>query len=382
MQHIALAVIGTRPEAIKMAPVILALKAEGNIEVVVVATGQHREMLNDTLSIFEIIPNFDLAIMRPNQSISYVVTPVISGLDPVLEDIRPSWVLVHGDTTTAMAASIAAFNRGFPVGHVEAGLRTGDLSRPFPEEFNRRCVDIVAEILWAPTAGAKANLLAEALPSGKRIIVTGNTAIDALQWASARLDSDPKLRDAIDKGLPVLQGHKKMVLVTGHRRESFGSGFENICQALRSLALRSDIEIVYPVHLNPNVAGPIYNLLGGLQNIHLIVPQDYLAFVRLMQCAALILTDSGGVQEEGPSLSKPVLVMRDVTERPEAIKAGTAKLVGTSSLAIIAGVTELLDDARKSQTVAGALNPYGDGRAAERIVQSLLTEGKCIEFGA
>ncbi|HWA89870.1 MAG TPA: UDP-N-acetylglucosamine 2-epimerase (non-hydrolyzing) [Rhizomicrobium sp.] len=370
-QRIAV-VVGTRPEVIKMAPVILALKAEPSLETVVVASGQHQEMVQQALDIFRIEPDHNLSVMRPGQTLSGVATAVISGFDALIEKLAPSRIIVHGDTTTAMAASITAFHRGTAVGHVEAGLRTGSLARPYPEEFNRRCIDLVADLLWAPTELARDNLLAERLPEGKRVLVTGNTVVDALQWAASQLESNTALRAEVESGLPKLDPAKRMVLVTGHRRESFGEGFENICQALRTLAARSDLEIVYPVHLNPNVSGPVRTVLGGIGNVHLIAPQPYLAFVDLMTRCDVILTDSGGVQEEAPSLKKPVLVMRDVTERPEAVAAGTARLVGTSRDAIVTGVSLLLDDAREMSRMTTAENPYGDGQAGARIVQSLL----------
>jgi UDP-N-acetylglucosamine 2-epimerase (non-hydrolysing) len=365
-------IVGTRPEAIKMAPVILKLRATPGIDTVVVGSGQHREMLRQSLDIFGIVPDHDLAVMRDGQTPSSVTAAVIEGFDALLAASSPDVVIVHGDTTTAMAAAIAAFHRGIRIGHVEAGLRTGSLSRPFPEEFNRRCVDVVAELLWAPTEQARDCLIAETLPEGKRILVTGNTVIDALHWASARLDGDAALCREIDARLPPPSPGKRVVLVTGHRRESFGDGFENICQSLRRLAARADLEIVYPVHLNPNVMAPVRKILSGLGNVHLIAPQDYLAFVRLMTRADIILTDSGGVQEEAPSLGKPVLVMRDVTERPEAVAAGTALLVGTSQAAIVDGVSRLLDDADEVRRMTGVANPYGDGQASGRIVASLL----------
>ena len=367
-------IVGTRPEAIKMASVILALKAEPSLETTVVASGQHREMLQQALDIFGIVPDHDLSVMRANQTLSTITTAIIESFDALLAELRPSRVIVHGDTTTAMAATIAAFHRGLPVGHVEAGLRTGSLERPFPEEFNRRCIDLLADLLWIPTERSRANLLAENLPQGKRLIVTGNTVVDALLRAAARLDAEPDLRAGVERNLPALDPGKRMILVTGHRRESFGEGFGNICEALRRLSQRRDVEIVYPVHLNPNVAGPVRELLGGIANIHLIAPQDYLAFIHLMKRSDVILTDSGGVQEEAPSLRKPVLVMRDVTERPEAVEAGTARLVGTDCEAIVGGVARLLDDAGEMRRMTSAANPYGDGQAGARIVRSLLAQ--------
>jgi UDP-N-acetylglucosamine 2-epimerase (non-hydrolysing) len=270
-----------------------------------------------------------------------------------------------------MAAAIAAYHRGIPVGHVEAGLRTGSLARPFPEEFNRRCIDLLADLLWIPTERSRSNLLAEKLPDGKHYIVTGNTVVDALLRISNRIDTEAGLRDALDRDLPSLDPARRMILVTGHRRESFGDGFRNICEAIRTLAARPDVEIVYPVHLNPNVSGPVRSILGGIANIHLIAPQDYLAFVHLMKRSSFILTDSGGVQEEAPSLGKPVLVMRDVTERPEAIEAGTARLVGADCDRILDALTRVLDDPSELARMTAMANPYGDGKAAARIVESL-----------
>jgi UDP-N-acetylglucosamine 2-epimerase (non-hydrolysing) len=364
-------VVGTRPEAIKMALVIHRLRSE-RVRTSVIASGQHREMRPQVRDIFQVTVDQDREVMRPNQTRNSLTTAVIEALDARLAELDPNWVLVHGDTTTAMAASLAAFHRGISVGHVEAGLRTGDLARPFPEEFNRRCVDVVASLLWAPTAGARENLGRETLTQGKRILVTGNTAIDALIWASKKIDSTEALRRDLSRRFPFLGRRPRMVLVTGHRRESFGGGFENICAALRELSSRPDLEIVYPVHLNPNVIGPVRRILGEIDNIHLIEPQDYLSFVHLMSRADVILTDSGGVQEEGPSLGKPVLVMRDVTERPEAVAAGTVRLVGADQAKIVEGVALLLDDAEQMNRMARAINPYGDGHASERIVRSLV----------
>jgi UDP-N-acetylglucosamine 2-epimerase (non-hydrolysing) len=371
-------VVGTRPEAIKMAPVIHRLRSE-RVRTSVIASGQHREMLQQVMDIFQVTVDHDLGVMRPNQTLNSLTTAVIEALDARLAELEPNWVLVHGDTTTAMAASLAAFHRGISVGHVEAGLRTGDLARPFPEEFNRRCVDVVASLLWAPTAGARENLGRETLSQGKRILVTGNTAIDALIWASKKIDSTEALRRDLSRRFPFLGRRPRMVLVTGHRRDSFGGGFENICAALRELSSRPDLEIVYPVHLNPNVIGPVRRILGEIDNIHLIEPQDYLSFVHLMSRADVILTDSGGVQEEGPSLGKPVLVMRDVTERPEAVAAGTVRLVGADQAKIVEGVSLLLDDAEQMSRMARAINPYGDGHASERIVRSLVQPEAAFE---
>ena len=364
-----LTVFGTRPEAIKLAPVIAALAAEPGIRARSCTTGQHREMLAPVLDAFGIRPDHDLALMRPGQSLNALAARAVAALDPVLEAEAPDRVLVHGDTTTAMAAALAAFHRRIPVGHVEAGLRTGDLARPWPEEANRRVIDAVADQLYAPTPAARDNLLAEGLGS-RRIVVTGNTVIDALGMALERLDAG-----AGGAAIGALRGlrapDRRLLLVTGHRRESFGAGFEGICDALARLARRPDLQIVYPVHLNPAVRDPVHARLGGLAGIRLIEPLDYLPFVWLMREADIVLTDSGGVQEEAPSLGKPVLVMRDVTERPEAVAAGTARLVGTDPGRIVAAVSRLLDDPAEHRRIARIANPYGDGCAAARIVAAI-----------
>jgi UDP-N-acetylglucosamine 2-epimerase (non-hydrolysing) len=370
-----LTVFGTRPEAIKMAPLVKALQQEATIQVVVCVTGQHREMLDQVLRLFGIVPDYDLAVMTHDQTLNTLSARVLTALDHLLNDLRPDCVVVHGDTTTAMAASVAAFHRRIPIGHVEAGLRTYDLSRPWPEEMNRRVVDAVSDLLFAPTAGAKANLLDEKL--GGRVFVTGNTVIDALVATAAHIDGDAKLQTLLAARFPYLASDRRLLLVTGHRRESFGGGFAAICAALDRLSRRSDIEIVYPVHLNPRVRGPVLGALTGRQNIHLIEPQDYLPFVYLMQRAHVVLTDSGGVQEEAPSLGKPVLVMRAVTERPEAVAAGTVCLVGTCEDRIVATVSELFDNGTTYRRFARNMNPYGDGQAAGRIVAALLGRSVC-----
>lgn len=365
-----LSVFGTRPEAIKMAPVVKALARAPGIEARVCVTGQHREMLDQVLNLFDITPDHDLKLMVADQTLNGLTGRILAALDRVLEAEAPDWILVHGDTTTSMAASIAAFHRRVKIGHVEAGLRTQDLSRPWPEEMNRRVTDAVADLLFPPTLGAKINLEAENLGS-RRMHVTGNTVIDALLEVVDKLDRDSRLNDAIKKSLPELSQQRKILLVTGHRRENFGDGFRNICAALADLSERPDIEIVYPVHLNPNVRTPVLELLSSRERVHLISPLDYLPFVWLMRRAHVILTDSGGVQEEAPGLGKPVLVMRDVTERPEAVDAGTVQLVGTSAHMIVEAVNNLYDDHSAYERFAKAVNPYGDGRAAERIVAAL-----------
>ena len=364
-----LSVFGTRPEAIKMAPVVKALAAESGIRSITCVTGQHRTMLDQVLDLFDIKPDYDLALMAPNQTLNGLASRVVSELDAVLAEVEPDDVLVHGDTTTAMAASIAAFHRGIRIGHVEAGLRTYDLTKPWPEEFNRRTIDIVAGKLFAPTETSAGNLRAERL--GGDILVTGNTVIDALKETVNRIESDPTLKADLDVQFSFLDSSRRLLLVTGHRRESFGGGFFNICKALTQLSRRSDLQIVYPVHLNPNVTGPVHDLLGNERNIRLIEPQEYLSFVYLMNRAHIVLTDSGGVQEEAPSLGKPVLVMRDVTERPEAVAAGGVRLVGTSVERITGEVGRLLDDAAYYAGFARILNPYGDGRASQRIAAAL-----------
>ena len=374
-----LIVVGTRPEAIKMAPLILALRNEPRIETRLCATGQHRQMLDQVFAHFGIEPDRDLDLMVPQQSLNRLAAAALSRLDEVYEELGPDRVLVHGDTTTAMAAALAAFHRSIPVGHVEAGLRTYTLDAPFPEEMNRRTIDAVSDLLFAPTEWARRNIEAEGLEG--EVIVTGNTGIDALGAIAAQLDSDGDLRARADATLPPTVAGRKLLLVTGHRRESFGSGFRNICAALARLAMRADLDIVYPVHLNPDVRGPVETALSNRPNVHLLAPLDFLRFVRLMQRADLILTDSGGIQEEAPSLGKPVLVMRDGTERPEAVEAGTARLIGTGAARIVREVGEALDEAGASRSTVRLANPYGDGRASARIVDALL--GRPFEeFGA
>ena len=352
-----------------MAPLVKAL-AEPGIESLICVTGQHQSMLEQVLALFDLKTDFTLNVMTPHQTLNSLTAALYGAIDPVLEQTRPDRVLVHGDTTSAMVASMASFHRRIPVGHVEAGLRTGDIYSPWPEEMNRRCIDLSADLLFAPTAQSRDNLLDERLQG--RCLVTGNTVIDALQMTARRIEQDAQLRQALDQQFPFLKTGRKLLLVTGHRRENFGDGFLDICKALRHLAQRPDIQIVYPVHLNPSVLGPVTEQLGDLLNVHLIKPLDYLAFVRLMQHAHVILTDSGGVQEEAPSLGKPVLVMRDVTERPEAVAAGTVRLVGTSPASIIAGVDALFDDKALWRRASQAANPYGDGKASQRIVDTLM----------
>jgi UDP-N-acetylglucosamine 2-epimerase (non-hydrolysing) len=361
-----LSVFGTRPEAIKMAPVVRALAVADGIDARVCVTAQHREMLDQVLALFEIVPDYDLNLMRPGQGLEDLTSGVLLALSPVLDDFQPQLVLVHGDTTTTLSTSLAAYYRKIPVGHVEAGLRTGNILSPWPEEINRKVTGTIAALHFAPTEASKANLLAEAVPADV-IDVTGNTVIDALLDVVAKIDSQPELSAQFENQF-ALDPDKRLILVTGHRRESFGDGFGRICEALAQLAARDDVEIVYPVHLNPHVKGPVETRLSHLPNVHLIAPQDYLPFVYLMSRADVILTDSGGVQEEAPSLGKPVLVMRETTERPEAVAAGTVKLVGTDTALIVSEVAHLLDDAEAYEAMSFAHNPYGDGKAASRIV--------------
>lgn len=362
-----LIVFGTRPEAIKMAPVVKALKESPEFDARVCVTAQHRQMLDQVLDLFGIIPDFDLDLMRQNQDLTDVTCRVLYGLRDVLGRWRPDVLLVHGDTTTAMAASLAAFYQRVSIGHVEAGLRTGDIYSPWPEEANRRLVGGLAQWHFAPTVTSRDNLLKEGV-APTSIYVTGNTVIDAMLEVRNRIDTNEQLRDRLSEAYSFLDARRRLILVTGHRRENFGGGFERICEALLTLAeAHDDIEILYPVHLNPNVREPVEKLLGGKENIHLIDPQDYLPFVYLMNRSYMVLTDSGGIQEEAPALGKPVLVMRDTTERPDAIWAGTAKLVGTEVSRIVEEVGQLLSDSRVYAEMAHATNPYGDGHSASKI---------------
>lgn len=365
-------VMGTRPEAIKMAPVVAALRARPeDFAVRLCVTAQHRHMLDQVLAIFGLVPDVDLDLMRPDQTLAGLTAAALTGVHDVLVAERPDVVLVHGDTTTTLAATLASFYAHVPVGHVEAGLRTRDLQRPFPEEANRLLADQLCRYRFAPTPRARQNLMREGLLDG--IWVTGNTVIDALLAAVRRVRREPPEVP----GLPPLDPNRRLVLVTGHRRESFGNGFLEIGRALRRLATeRDDVEVVYPVHLNPNVQRPIRELLAGVERVHLIEPLPYLPFVRLLDACHLVLTDSGGIQEEAPALGKPVLVMRDVTERPEAVEAGTARLVGAREETIVAAATELLDDADAYEAMAHAANPFGDGRASERIADILAEVGR------
>lgn len=362
-----LIVAGTRPEAIKIAPVLRALQAAaGKVEVEVCVTRQHSELLDPVLELFQIRPAFDLALMKPNQGLAELTSRALLALDGVYDTFKPAVVMVQGDTTTAMAASLSAFYRRVPVAHIEAGLRTADLMAPWPEELNRRLTGVIAQIHFAPTERARQNLLREGVEK-ERIHVTGNTAVDAILGVAQRLRSDEGLRAQLDRRFGFLDANRRLILVTGHRRESFGGGFERICAALALLSRRLDVQIVYPVHLNPNVRGPVHRILGEHANVHLIEPVDYLAFTYLMMRSHVIVSDSGGVQEEAPSLGKPVLVMRDVTERQEGVEAGVVRLVGTDVGRIVAGTERLLDDAADYAAMSRGVNPFGDGHAAERI---------------
>jgi UDP-N-acetylglucosamine 2-epimerase (non-hydrolysing) len=370
----ALTVFGTRPEAIKMAPVVQALDADSRFESRLCVTAQHRDMLDQVLDLFELKPHHDLNLMRPGQNLHDLTARILMGLRPVLETERPDVVLVHGDTTTTLAATLAAFYSRIPVGHVEAGLRTGDMGAPFPEEANRVLADRLCTHLFAPTERSAGVLRAEGCASEK-VVVTGNTVIDALLWVRERAAALPieQFRGPLAEAYAAVEDTERpLVLITGHRRESFGGGFERICSALRTLAQRHpEVAWVYPVHLNPNVQGPVYRTLAKLDNIHLIPPLDYLPFVRLMDRSRFILTDSGGIQEEAPSLGKPVLVMREVTERPEGVDAGTVRLVGTDEDRIVAESESLLTDTEAFDSMRRAHNPYGDGRASQRILDAL-----------
>ncbi len=369
-------VFGTRPEAIKMAPLYHALKAlPDEFDTLLCVTAQHREMLDQVLKVFEITPDIDLNLMKPGQDLFDVTAGVLLGMREVLRMHKPDALLVHGDTSTTLAAAMAAFYLGVPVGHVEAGLRTHDLQAPFPEEFNRQVASKITKWHFAPTDFSRQNLLAERVPESS-ITVTGNTVIDALFWVLGRIDANAQRREAItlflNQQLSFDWHSQRFVLMTGHRRENFGDGFLQICNALKDLAARYPaVQFVYPVHLNPNVQRPVHAILAGLPNVHLIAPLDYEPFVYLLKHSHIVLTDSGGIQEEAPSLGKPVLVMRDVTERPEAIAAGTVRLVGADRSRIVANVAELLAEPLRYAAMSRAHNPYGDGKACERIIAVL-----------
>lgn len=370
-----LSVFGTRPEAIKMAPLVLALQADPDFESLVCVTAQHREMLDQVLEIFDIVPDYDLNLMKPGQTLYGITAGVLEGVGEALREAKPDLVLVHGDTTSCFAAALAAFYEGIPVGHVEAGLRTGNMRAPFPEEANRSLVGRLAQLHFAPTQIARSNLLQENIPA-EQIIVTGNSVIDALLMARDKVaalpESDWSQRFGAELYARITNPERKLVLITGHRRENFGQGFVDLCTAIKQLANNHpDWDLLYPVHLNPNVQQPVHAILDGLDNVALIGPQDYLPFVWLMNRSDLLLTDSGGVQEEGPSLGKPVLVMRDLTERPEAVAAGTVRLVGTHTQRIVEGVEAVLLDTALYQRMSTAINPYGDGKATQRILEAI-----------
>lgn len=365
-----LSIFGTRPEAVKMAPVIQALTANPEIVSIVCVTAQHREMLDQVLDLFQIQPDYDLNLMRPDQTLSSLTADILRHIDPVLEQVSPDWVLVQGDTTTVMSAALAAFYRGIKVGHVEAGLRTGDKRQPFPEEINRQIAGILADLHFAPTDLSRLNLLHEGIDD-RRIQVTGNTAIDALMQTSAR-EAPPEVQQWLDEwGITI---GNRLILVTAHRRENFGEPIKSICYALKELAdqYAGKVQIVYPVHLNPHIQRPVHNILDQVSNIHLTSPLEYLPMVHLLKNATLVLTDSGGIQEEATGLGKPTLVLREKTERPEGVTAGVLKLVGTDTKRIVAESRQLLDDPQAHAKMAHAANPFGDGKAARRIVDALL----------
>lgn len=367
-----LLVFGTRPEAIKMAPLAIALKALKNeFETKVCVTGQHREMLDQVLSLFELEPDFDLNLMKPEQTLADITSGVLKGLNEVFDTWLPDVILVHGDTATTFAASLVAYYHKVQVGHVEAGLRTGDIYSPWPEEANRQLTSVLAQYHFAPTQNSYDNLIKENI-NATNIVITGNTVIDALLTVKEKVETDHEMQARFAQQFDFLDESKKLILVTGHRRENFGQGFEDICLALANIAQKNpEVQIVYPVHLNPNVQKPVNELLSGIDNIKLIEPQDYLPFVYLMNKSYLILTDSGGIQEEAPSLGKPVLVMRDTTERPEAVSAGTVKLVGTNPVVIENSVMELLENQNLYKKMTEAHNPYGDGTACDQIIEYL-----------
>ncbi len=370
MKKKCLLAFGTRPEAIKLAPLIHKLRASQVVEPVVCVTAQHREMLDSVLELFAITPDRDLAIMRPDQSLNGLIARAISSLDEAMAQINPDMVLVQGDTATAFAGGVAAFMRRIPVGHVEAGLRTGSLDHPWPEEANRRMLAVVTARHYAPTVTSVQNLLREGADP-QTVLNTGNTVIDALLSISDRLDREPAWASTITARLPQIDPGKRVILVTGHRRESFGKGFDDICSALEVIAERGDVEIIYPVHLNPNVRTVVHDRLGKLENVHLIAPVDYASIVQLMKRSHLILTDSGGIQEEAPALGKPVLVMRQTSERMEAVTAGVARLVSTDPGSIVKWTNALLDDGQLHASMANAVSPFGDGNACARIVADI-----------
>ncbi|EHK9049598.1 UDP-N-acetylglucosamine 2-epimerase (non-hydrolyzing) [Vibrio vulnificus] len=366
-----LTVFGTRPEAIKMAPLVHALAADERFESKCCVTAQHREMLDQVLELFDITPDYDLNLMKAGQTLNEVTARILLELKPVLQEFKPDVVLVHGDTATTFAASLAAYYEQIAVGHVEAGLRTGNIYSPWPEEANRKLTGALTTYHFAPTEISKQNLLQENFAE-ENIFVTGNTVIDALLMVKEKIEQDADLKATLAAQFPYLDENKKLILVTGHRRESFGGGFERICEALAQTAKQHpEVQILYPMHLNPNVREPVNRILGSVENVLLIEPQQYLPFIYLMSRSHIILTDSGGIQEEAPSLGKPVLVMRDTTERPEAVAAGTVKLVGTNVEKIVSNLNTLITDSEAYQAMSFAHNPYGDGKACQRILESL-----------
>ena len=368
-----LVVIGTRPEAIKMAPLIKKLKDDARFTTRLCVTAQHRQMLDQVLDLFGLVPDFDLDIMKQGQDLTVITTDILKGMQSIFADFKPGIVLVHGDTTTTLATSLSAYYHQLPIGHVEAGLRTGNIYSPWPEEANRKLTSVLATLHFAPTEAARQNLLNEGVPN-ENIYVTGNTVIDTLMKVSEDLMKIKELKEKFHRQFSFLNERRRIILVTGHRRESFGDGFDRICESLKTISLEfPDVDIVYPVHLNPNVQEPVTRLLSGISNIHLIAPQEYLPFVYLMNRSFLILTDSGGIQEEAPSLGKPVLVMRHTTERPEAVNAGTVKLVGTDIKLITDNLRALLTDPKLYLEMSVAQNPYGDGQACDRIINVLLS---------
>lgn len=367
-----LSVFGTRPEAIKMAPVVLALADDPRFESRICVTGQHSEMLEQVNSLFGLQPDVDLKIMKAGQGLTHITTAVLAGMEVVLQQQRPDWVLVHGDTTTSSAAALAAFYAGIPVGHVEAGLRTRNLLSPWPEEANRQITGRLASLHFAPTPLSKQNLIDEMIQES-RIVVTGNTVIDALHMVKRRLEDDEQLQAEVAGRFPFLDPDRRLILVTGHRRENHDGGIARVCRALSEISRRGDVQIVYPVHLNPKVKSAVDSVLKGVRDVHLIEPQSYLPFVWLIDRAHLVVTDSGGIQEEAPSFGKPVLVTRDTTERPEAVDAGTVELIGTDSDSLVQAVNRLLDDQNSYLRMSRAHNPYGDGKAAARIAEALAS---------
>lgn len=365
-------ICGTRPEAIKMAPLVKRLRDTPEFDVFLCSTGQHREMLDQVMSLFGQTPDIDLGIMRQGQDLIDITTGVMQGLRTAFAHHKPDIVMVHGDTNTTFAATLSAYYHKIPAHHVEAGLRTGKLYSPWPEEGNRKLTGALAAHHYTPTDTSRQNLLREGVHNDD-ISVTGNTVIDALLDVSRQLQDNPAQCSEIEQSLPTLSQHKKLILITGHRRENFGDGFNNICKAIATLSQRDDVQIIYPVHLNPNVQEPVNRHLQHCKNVHLIAPLGYLAFTWLMTRCHVILTDSGGIQEEAPALGKPVLVMRDTTERPEALDAGTVALVGTDEAGIVRHVTQLLDQPEAWQAMSQSVNPYGDGTASEKIIRHLLT---------